>query len=105
MFADLDQWEERTAADEIDLTPPPPPAPAATAAAYRTGGEGAAGGMEAKIQNAEAQTQRRGTLLDPAIATDAPALMERQKPWTHWYQKRKPFTRGGTSWKRNQSPA
>lgn len=80
VFADLDQWEERTAADEIDLTPPPPPAPAATAAALSAAEARELRGMEAKIQNAEAQTQKaRDALLDPAIATDAPALMERQK--------------------------
>lgn len=80
VFADLDQWEERTAADEIELTPPTPPAPAATAAALSAAEARELRGMEAKIQNAEAQTQKaRDALLDPAIATDAPALMERQK--------------------------
>lgn len=80
VFADLDQWEERTAADEIELTPPTPPAPAATAAALSAAEARELRGMETKIQNAEAQTQKaRDALLDPAIATDAPALMERQK--------------------------
>lgn len=81
VFADLDQWEERMAADEIDLTPPsPPPAPTVPPAALSAAEARELRGLEEKIQTAEAQTQKaRQALLDPAIATDAPELMERQK--------------------------
>ena len=81
VFADLDQWEERMAADEIDLTPPSPPlAPTVPPAALSAAEARELRGLEEKIQIAEAQTQKaRQALLDPAIATDAPELMERQK--------------------------
>ncbi len=81
VFADLDQWEERTAADEIELTPPSPtPAPAVPSAALSAAEARELRGLESKIQNAEAQTQKaREALLDPAIAANAPELMERQK--------------------------
>ncbi|MBP8004898.1 MAG: ABC-F family ATP-binding cassette domain-containing protein, partial [Elusimicrobia bacterium] len=81
VFADLDQWEERMAADEIDLTPPSLPlAPTVPPAALSAAEARELRGLEEKIQIAEAQTQKaRQALLDPAIATDAPELMERQK--------------------------
>jgi ATP-binding cassette subfamily F protein uup len=82
VFADLDQWEERTAENKIELTPAPSPPPAKATPRPALSAQEARElrGLETKIQTAEEQCRSaREALLDPAIATNAPELTERQK--------------------------
>lgn len=79
-YADLSQWEEHDTSGDIELTPPPPPPPEAPKKALTHEEAKELRTMEGKIHTAEANREKaREALLDPAIATNAPELIVRQK--------------------------